>query len=82
MYKSVCIVLGIIGNTNSQAHIKSRLETGVPKGIVDFNVRKGQNAHSDRTFLIVANSDKIALFSYYTYYFAFLNAIIDTKDCT
>ena len=82
MNQSVGVIVGIVGNTNGLAHLKSRREAGVPEIIVNLHVRERQYADGNRAFLIVPNCDKIARIGHHTHYFALLDSLVNTGDST
>ena len=62
MHQSVGIVLRVICNTQGQAHLKGRLQTRFPEIIVNLDIPKRKYTYRNGTYLIVSDSNKIALF--------------------
>ena len=82
MYQSVGIVLCIVCNANSQAHLQRRTQARLPKPVVNDGIREGQHAHGDRTLLIMSDSDEIASFIHNPHKFSFFYAFIHLANGT
>ena len=80
MYQTIGVILWVIGNTDGETHLQCRRQTGIPERMVDLNVRESQYTDSNRTLLIMSDSDEIALKSDDTYQLAFLNTIVHPLD--
>ena len=75
--KPVCIVVGIVGNADVEAHGQGGGEAFLPEFIVDGDVAEGQHAHGDGSYLIMANGDEIATCGDDTHDVAFGDAVVD-----
>ena len=76
MNQSVGGIVGIVGQTNGDAHVQCRRETGIPEGIVDLDIAERQHTHGNGALLIMADSDETAISAQDTHQIAVVQTIV------
>ena len=77
VHKAERIVVLSADESDSLTHLPSRLQAREPELAVYLDIAERQHAHCDRTDLIHADSDEVALRGEYAHDFAFFYAVFD-----
>ena len=77
VHKAERVVVLTADESDSLAHLPSRLQAREPELAVYLDIAERQHAHCDRTYLIHADSDEVALRGEYAHDFAFFYAFFN-----
>ena len=76
MYQSERVIIVTSDESDSLAHLPSRLQSRLPELGIDFHVTKREHTHGYAAYLEHADSNKIARRGNDTHQFAFLHALV------
>ena len=82
MNQTIGVIIGVIGNADGLAHLQGRSQTRSPELSIDCYIAERQYTYSDRTLLVMANSDEIAMIGDHTHDFALADTFVGTLDGT
>ena len=82
MYQAITVALRAIGQSDCLSHVQCRLQTAIPKAIINGNVLESQHANRDGTLLIVPHGNELTAGSHHPYHVAFLQPIVHVLDGT